>query len=144
MLALSFYIKHQFSCLSDVTFKVSVAEVKKLVTITSDVFDSSLMSWLIKDVLPRENNICVYRSDDAGWTPPYPPYALQIRIGGDDGPLFDAQAVALSSALSKDGKSEMAITLSIPRTEDEIRRRNEEFRKRMAEIKASENPSAQP
>ena len=92
------YLKHMGSCLPDCLFRVTVDRERFLVTIASDAFDSSLVGWLVTQILPDQHGIVAYR-DDKDWVPPPAPYDLRIRIGGQAGVEFSAQVVRLSGAV---------------------------------------------
>lgn len=93
------YVKHSFSCLSDQRFRVLIDDEKMLVTITAKVFDSSLIGWLLMHGLPDDHNVVAFSDDNAGWTSKHRKYSLRIRIGGDEGQEFDAEAVRLATAV---------------------------------------------
>jgi len=92
----SMLVKHSLSCLQDVLFDVTIDHDDRVVTVASDVFDSSLLGWLATQILPAEHAVEVFRDDDSGWNPPLPPYRLRVRVGG--GIEFGAQVVKLTSA----------------------------------------------
>lgn len=106
---LNFYIKHQFSCLADQTFRVLIDDENMIVTVISRVFDSSLLGWLLTHGLVDDHGVVAFCDDNSGWNPKSPPYRLRVRIGGDEGQEFDAQAVRLTSAVW--GGRQVAITL---------------------------------
>ena len=103
------YLKHTGSCLPDGLFRVTVDRDRFLVTITSDAFDSSLVGWLVTDILSDQHGIVAYR-DDKDWAPPPAPYDLRVRIGGQAGVEFSAQVVRLSGAVG----GGVAVRLSEP------------------------------
>ena len=103
------YIKHTGSCLPDGLFRITVDRDRFLVTITSDAFDSSLVGWLVTDILSDQHGIVAYR-DDKDWAPPPAPYDLRVRIGGQAGVEFSAQVVRLSGAVG----GGVAVRLSEP------------------------------
>lgn len=107
---LDFYLKHTFSCLSDQKFRVLIDDERKIVTVISMVFDSTLTGWLLTRILPDDHEVVAFTDDNSAWNPKGPPYSLRIRIGGDDGQEFDAEAVRLASAVW--GNREVAITLT--------------------------------
>ena len=98
MLTIEMYLKHSMSCLPDAVFRITIDVENRAVTIASQDFDSSLIGWLVTQILPEHHGIKVYREDDAGWNPPRPTYDLRVRIGGDGGIEMDAEVVRLSSA----------------------------------------------
>ena len=113
----SYYIKHSFSCLSDQTFDVQVDDESKTVTISTQTFDSSLISHILRSVLPDEGVVAFV---DDNTREPYgssPPFALQIRIG-EEGPIFNARAVLLCSAVRTG--IDLAIAMSLARNTKEI------------------------
>ena len=99
MLTIEKYLKHSMSCLPDAMFRITIDVEKRVVTIASQDFDSSLIGWLVTQILPEQHGIKVYREDDAGWHPPRPTYDLRVRIGGEGGIEMDAEVVRLSSAV---------------------------------------------
>jgi hypothetical protein len=103
------YLKHTFSCLADQEFRVLIDE-KMVVTIVAAVFDSALIGWLLAKIPSDDHKVVAFTDDNASWTPRRPPYSLRIRIGGDDGQEFGAEAVSLASAAW--GDREVAITLA--------------------------------
>ena len=104
------YLKHFMSCLPDAMFQISIDVEKRLVTIASEAFDSSLVGWLVTQILPDQHGIKVYREDDAGWHPPRPTYDLRVRIGGEGGVEMDAEVVRLSASTG----GGVAVTLRDP------------------------------
>lgn len=126
---LEFNVKHTLSCLSDQKFRVLVDDEKMIVTVISKVFDSSLIGWLLTHGLPDDHEVVAFTDDNSAWNPKGPPYRLRVRIGGDDGQEFDAQAVRLAAAVW--GGREIAITL-VPMTPATPTPYNPEFEHQMA------------
>lgn len=113
---LIFQIKHSMSCLADKKFRVLIDDEKMIVTVIANVFDSSLIGWILTKALPEEHEVVAFSDDNSGWIPKRPPYSLRIRIGGDDGQEFDAEAVRLSSVVW--GDLQVSITLAPIKTAD--------------------------
>lgn len=107
------YLKHPFSCLPDVAYEILIDHGRRLITISSKGFDSSLLGWLVTSLLPADTGITAYRDDDAGWVVPRPERDLRVRLesaGAGTAVEMMADIVKLSKAIG----GGVAVRLMIP------------------------------
>jgi hypothetical protein len=80
------YLKHQMSCLRDLLVEVVVDHEKRVATLRANHFDSGLVAWHVRDLLPEEHGVVAWRDDQVKtgtelWLTPQAPYD-QVRTGG--------------------------------------------------------------
>lgn len=88
-------VKHSMSCLPDLVIRHEIDEERKVVVVSVDAFDSSLITSWVVDVLDREHGVRAWRDDNdtnSAWLTRQAPYSLCLELAGV---AYDVEVVRL-------------------------------------------------